>query len=50
MSDQELEKDIQEHVAKHVVQYKKLRGGVRFIDVIPKGYVRQAARARTNAD
>lgn len=28
--------DIMDHVASKVVQYKKLRGGVHFIDIVPK--------------
>ena len=31
-----LEDKIKDYVASHVVGYKRLRGGVRFIDTIPK--------------
>ncbi|KAI8147112.1 hypothetical protein BJV82DRAFT_376835 [Fennellomyces sp. T-0311] len=33
---QAMAKDIQDYVAKNVTNYKKLRGGVRFVDAIPK--------------
>ncbi|KAF2482802.1 phenylacetyl-CoA ligase [Neohortaea acidophila] len=35
-SDDEISKAIQKHVADHKTDYKKLRGGVEFIDVVPK--------------
>ncbi|KAJ3092309.1 putative fatty-acid--CoA ligase FadD10 [Quaeritorhiza haematococci] len=33
---QECAREIQEYVGKHVAPYKRLRGGVRFVEVIPK--------------
>lgn len=35
-SDEELVKDIKAYVEKHKARYKSLKGGVEFIDVIPK--------------
>jgi acyl-coenzyme A synthetase/AMP-(fatty) acid ligase len=35
-SDQVLKRDIAKHVEKHKSNYKWLRGGVEFIDVVPK--------------
>lgn len=35
-SDRIIARDIQKHVEKHKANYKWLRGGVEFIDVIPK--------------
>ncbi|KIX10704.1 uncharacterized protein Z518_01788 [Rhinocladiella mackenziei CBS 650.93] len=35
-SDPKLRRDIQEHVAKEKADYKRLRGGIEFIDIIPK--------------
>ena len=36
IKDGTLAKMIIDYVAKHVTSYKKLRGGVRFLDMIPK--------------
>lgn len=35
-SDDELVRDIQKHVEDHKAHYKSLRGGVEFVDIIPK--------------
>lgn len=35
-SDALLKRQIMQHVEKHKSDYKKLRGGVEFIDVVPK--------------
>ncbi|KAL1959914.1 hypothetical protein VTO42DRAFT_582 [Malbranchea cinnamomea] len=57
-SDEELARDIQKHVEQHKAHYKWLRGGVEFIDAIPKSpsgkilrrYLRDRERqARANA-
>ena len=36
LTDEELARDIEKHVADHKASYKQLRGGVEFLDVIPK--------------
>ena len=35
-SDEELARDIRKHVADHKANYKALRGGVEFVNIIPK--------------
>lgn len=35
-SDQLIKRQLMKHVADHKTDYKKLRGGVEFIDVVPK--------------
>jgi acyl-coenzyme A synthetase/AMP-(fatty) acid ligase len=53
-SDEELALDIQKHVEQHKAHYKWLRGGVEFIDAIPKSpsgkilrrYLRDRERGR----
>lgn len=35
-SDEELARDIQRHVQEHKARYKWLKGGVEFIEAIPK--------------
>ena len=36
LSDEELARDIVKYVETHMAHYKQLRGGVEFVDVIPK--------------
>lgn len=36
LTDDELASDIMKHVADHKASYKQLRGGVQFLELIPK--------------
>jgi len=36
VAGKELERDVREWLARKVAPYKRLRGGVRFVDAIPK--------------
>jgi acyl-coenzyme A synthetase/AMP-(fatty) acid ligase len=36
LTDEEIARDVQKHVADHKASYKQLKGGVEFLDVIPK--------------
>ena len=45
-SDEELARDIIKHVEVHKAHYKRLRGGVEFIGVIPKSASGKILRRR----
>ena len=53
-SDDELKKSIAKHVEEHKTRYKWLKGGVEFIDVIPKSpsgkILRRLLRDKDKAD